>query len=229
MYYWLFKRVVYWFHYRVRKNKGRLKELLIKNNQTRWLDLGSGSTFKEGFFFADIMDESTVPDNMRGKYFRIDISNPLKPEDLAKLEKFDLIRMQHVFEHFTVEDGLVVLENCYHLLNPGGYLLITVPDLEIYAKRYVYKVPVDLWGFQGLAEQRFPVDAPPSFYFSIYAHLTLDSKHLWCYDKEGIMYQLRRSGRFSNSEKIGFLHPYFNFGFTHNRPFEEVCIIATKS
>ena len=226
--YSLYKRLVYWYHYRIRKNQNRLKELLIKNNQTRWLDMGSGVKFSDGFFFADIVDEPAVPESMRSKYFKIDISKPLTAEELNKTGKFDLIRMQHVLEHFTIEDSLLVLENCYNLLNPGGYLLITVPDLEIYAGLYTRKVPVDLWGFQGLAEQRFPVDAPPSFYFSIYAHLTLDSKHLWCYDKDGVIYQLNRSGRFSNIEKIGFLHKFFNFGFTHNRPFFEVCVLASK-
>jgi SAM-dependent methyltransferase len=228
LYYSVYRRFVYWYHYRIRKNKNPLKDLLIKNNQTRWLDLGSGVKFKEGFLFADIVEEDAVPENMTGKYFKLDVSKPLTGEDLNKTGKFDLIRMQHVFEHFTVEDGLVVLDNCYNLLNPGGYLLITVPDLEVYANFYTGKVPTDLWGFQGLAEQRFPLDAPPSFYFSIYAHLTLDSKHLWCYDKDGLFYQLGRSGKFSNIEKIGFFHRFCNLGFTHNRPFLEVCVLASK-
>lgn len=52
----------------------------------------------------------------------------LKKEDLLQIknEKFDLIIMSHVIEHFT--DPIKILNHCKHLLNKGGTLFLEVPD-----------------------------------------------------------------------------------------------------
>lgn len=47
-------------------------------------------------------------------------------EDLAGEDDFDVIHMNHVFEHLP--DPRQVLENCRRLLRPGGLLLIEVPQ-----------------------------------------------------------------------------------------------------
>ena len=68
---------------------------------------------------------------MKSKYFQLNISKPLETSNLKKLGKFNLIRMQHVLEHFTFEEADLVLNNCYLLLEKNGVLLISVPDLDI--------------------------------------------------------------------------------------------------
>ena len=229
IYYALFSRFVLSYHNRFRKNKNALKKLLIKNNQTRWLDLGSSTAFNEGFYFVDIIDEILIPEKMRSNYFKMDFTKPLQPGDLNKMGEFDFIRMQHVFEHFTPADGLVVLENCHKLLNPGGYILISVPDLEIFAKRYLRKSLTHSWYFSEWAKTHLAKDAPPSFYFSLFAHSIVNQKHLWCYDKEGLIYQIRKSGKFSDIQQIGLFDNLCHIGFTHNRPLEDLCILAKKT
>jgi len=47
-------------------------------------------------------------------------------ELLSNGQKFDLIFMQHVLEHFP--DPFAVLRNCYHLLEERGVILIMVPN-----------------------------------------------------------------------------------------------------
>lgn len=68
-------------------------------------------------------------------------------------EKYDVIAMYQSFEH--VQNPKLVLEKCYKLLNPGGVLLIEVPnlnsfDLKISKKRRVwsYDLPFHLSHFE---------------------------------------------------------------------------------
>jgi len=228
LYYKLFSRILYFYHHKYRKGRNALKEMLLKNNQKRWLDLGSSSGYSEGFYFADIMDASELPIEMQIKYFQIDIAKPLTQETSERMGKFDFIRMQHVFEHFTWEEGITVLENCYHLLNDKGYVLITVPDLRVFVRRYLRKSLHFDWPFTDWAKTRIPENAPQSFYFSIYTHSVLHQPHKWCYDKEGLFFQFERSGKFIIEKEVSIFNKFCNIPFTHNRPFEDLCLLARK-
>jgi hypothetical protein len=227
-YYKVFEKVFNIYHYRIKKNRNVLKEILIKNNQTRWLDLGSNLKYSKDFYFADILDVSDIPEEMRSKYFKVDVCKPLSNDNLERLGKFDLIRMQHVFEHFTMEDGLIALENSYKMLNSKGYLLISIPDLNIFVKRYRHKNLHSNWSFAEWARTRIPEDAPQCFYFSVFSHSVLYQPHLWCYDKEGLIYQLNKSGKFINIKRIRLFDNLCNIPFTHNRPLEDLCLLSQK-
>jgi predicted SAM-dependent methyltransferase len=229
-YYYKFKeRAILSYHTRFRKNKNPLKDLLIKNNQTRWIDIGSSISYNEGFYFIDIKEIEQIPVEMRSKYLKLNITIPLTDDHLNNLGRFDFIRMQHVFEHFTIEEGLVVLGNCYKLLNNNGYLLISVPDLKIFVKRYLNKSLDVNWPFADWARTRIPIDSPQSFYFSIYTHSVLHEKHLWCYDEAGLKYELQRSGKFKSVQRISLFNNLACIPFTHNRPLEDLCVLAQKT
>src|SRR5688572_9658543 len=105
-----------------------LKEKLIAQGKTRWLDVGCGPHLDSSFGVVDLLPHDEIDERSRSKYHRFDI---LSASDAAlkTLGKFDLIRMQHIFEHFTFEEGNQVLLNCSELLKKGGYVVITVPDL----------------------------------------------------------------------------------------------------
>lgn len=225
----LYARIVFSYHYRFRKGTPPLKDFLIKNNQTRWFDIGASVNYDPDFYFSDIKEPEELPEAMRAKYIKLDITKPLTTAQLNQLGQFDFIRMQHVFEHFTLEDGLVVLENCYKLLNSKGYLLITVPDLEIFIKRYRYNCLALDWPFTNWAHTRIPQGAPQSMYFSIYTHSVLHERHLWCYDKEGLAYQLTRSGKFKSIQRLSLFNPLASIPFSHNRPLEDLCMLAQKN
>ena len=72
------------------------------------------------FYFADLYPIDDCIGEMKSKYFQLNIAVPLTIEEKTKLGKFDLIRMQHVFEHFSYEQADIVLSNCYQLLNQNG-------------------------------------------------------------------------------------------------------------
>lgn len=40
----------------------------------------------------------------------------------------DAMLAEHVWEHMTIDDGLLAAKNCYDFLKPGGYIRCAVPD-----------------------------------------------------------------------------------------------------
>lgn len=228
-YYKLKFRLIYSFHYRIKKNKCLFEEELLKSKNGKWLDLGSSINHSnQNFHFADLYPIEECLEEMKNKYHQLDISKPLEKDVKSKLGKFDFIRMQHVFEHFTYEQASIVLDNCYELLEENGKLLISVPDLDIYLKRYFNGSLKHISSFGPWAHTRIKENSPQSDYFSIYAHSMLHEKHLWCYNQKGLIHKIISSGKFKNVKKIGLLNKLSGIPFTHNRPEEDLCVIATK-
>ncbi len=201
---------------------GGIREQLIREGKTRWLEIGCGGTFEEHFTYIDLFPEPVV--NRPGRYFRFDIVHP-PAQELSRLGTFDLVRMQHVFEHFTPEDGCQVLHNIAELLKPGGFLLISAPDLRKYISLYLSGT---ISNHLEWAHRRIRPGSPDSFYFSIFSHSMRFEKHEWCYDAEGIKFQLDEAGRFTDITELTLDHPMANIPFTHNRPKEDVVILARK-
>lgn len=204
-----------------------LREKLIKENKNKWLDVGCNKNFEEGFYYLDVWPIKNIPLKYRSKYFRVNILNASNKE-LKILGKFDLVRMQHVLEHFSYEEGLVVIKNIVKLLKNEGILLVTVPDLKINVNKYINKKYKKWKAFKWWAMKRILSNAPDSFYFSVFAYSLPITSHKWCYDYEGLEYLLKLSGFFRKIKKIDFTDSLASFPFTHNRPEEDVCIMAFK-
>ena len=189
--------------------------------KTRWLDVGNGGNFEKGFYYLDILSSK------KPRFFQKDILH-LEKADLVEMGRFDYVRMQHFFEHFTPEEGLIVLANAADLLSPGGIITISVPDLRIFVDSYLNKRFDNLPKFIWWANKRIPLKSPASFYFSVFAHSMPWEQHKWCYDYEGLEYQLQKTGLFVNIREIKVDDELACVPFTHNRPKEDVCIIASR-
>jgi len=227
--YYAFKiRFMHSYHYRYKSKKNTLSALLKRENRLRWLDMGSSVNYNDGFMFADIYPASEAKEEIKDRYFEFNATKQFTDAQLAPLGKFDFIRMQHVFEHFTLEDSQTVLKNCHRLMNDDAYLLITVPDLEVHIERYRRKCLDVSWIFPEWAHTRIEKGSPQSYYFSIFTHSVLYQSHLWCYDKEGLMYNLESSGLFKDIRCISVYDKLAEIPFTHNRPHEDLCVIARK-
>jgi len=204
-----------------------LKEILIQQNKTHWLDIGCGRNFEDGFLYLDALPKSLVNRKNRKKYFKINLFNPTT-QQLRLLGKFDLIRMQHVLEHFSFEEGVIVLRNVAKLLRKDGIILITVPDLKINLQKYSKKEYKNWEAFNWWAWKRIPKDSPESFYFSVFAYSLPITPHKWCYDYEGLKYTLNITHLFKDIKKIPLNNKLASVPFTHNRPEEDLCIMAKK-
>ncbi|MFI7067634.1 methyltransferase domain-containing protein [Kribbella sp. NPDC050124] len=205
-----------------------LSQVLTSAGQTRWLDVGCGADFSPGFEYLDVLPVGAVPEELRDRYHRADIAN-LTDHAVGDLGQFDLVRMQHTLEHFGFEDGLRVLQNCADLLRPGGLILISVPDLLRHIRTYLKDDYVNMPGFKEWAQARIPADAPPSAYFSVFTHSLTYEPHKWCYDFAGLAHQLGRSHRFTEISRLERTDPLAEVPFTHNRPEEDLCVLARRS
>lgn len=136
--------------------------------------------------------------------------------------------MQHVLEHFDFEDAVKVLKNASLLLSRGGLILLTVPDLKKNIKEYL-KGHYKKWPkFIKWAQKRIPKNAPLSFYFSIFTHSLPASRHFWCYDIEGLKYIINLTKKYCNIKILDIQNFQSSIPFTHNRPQEDLCILAVK-
>lgn len=102
-------------------SKKTLRERLLSEDKTSWIDIGCGGNFEDGFWYVDTFPVESIGIEYRDRYFKLDILN-CSESDLHTLGLFDLVRLQHTLEHFTYEEGRQVLVNCGKLLRAGGTL-----------------------------------------------------------------------------------------------------------
>lgn len=105
------------------------------------LHIGCGRHHLEGWINIDIRE-------IKGVDVVCDITQGLPFEE----ESVDLIFSEHVFEHFTLEEGQSLLQDWYRVLRPRGGIRIAVPGLEEIIDKYLSgdwrKDPwVKSWGY----------------------------------------------------------------------------------
>ena len=207
-----------------RLRRSGLRERLLANGQTKWLDIGS-QRFDDGFVCLDVEDlQENAP---RERFIHADILR-LTGEDIAALGTFDLVRMQHFLEHFDFAAGQMVLKTAARLLRPGGYLLVSVPDLRKHLVGYVSAYRVLMSSYPQFAHGGgVPADAPPSLIFSAFTHQF--GRHKCCYDRAGLLYAVRSAGGFVDVRILSLWDRLAGIPFTHNRPRQDVCLLARRS
>lgn len=93
--------------------------------------------------------------------------NVLIEEDFRKIadkNSIDAMLAEHVWEHMTIEEGIIAAKNCYEYLKPGGYIRCAVPDVNFRSEVYQNMVQV---GGPG------PVDHPAYTHRIVYDYKTL--------------------------------------------------------
>jgi predicted SAM-dependent methyltransferase len=228
-YYPLRLRAIYSYHLRYKNKKNGFGEWLKSQGKTRWLDMGASGSFSDGFLFSDLYPIEEAPEKLKDKYHQFDATIEHSDQKFAEMGKFDLIRMQHVLEHLPIEALPKAFENFHKLLNNEGWLLISVPDLRLIAKMYLRGALDTPSAFSEWAETRIAKGSPQSFYFSIFSHSVPYQAHHWCFDEEGMKYAIEKSGLFKNIKALGPFDKLADVPFTHNRPGEDLCIIAQKA
>lgn len=76
--------------------------------------IGAGNTYFDGW-----------------KSTQINELNVINKDDFEKVlqgEKAEAYLAEHVWEHLTLEEGIIAAKNCYEYLLPGGYIRVAVPD-----------------------------------------------------------------------------------------------------
>lgn len=98
---------------------------------------------------------------------------------------FDGIFCEHVFEHFDLEHGLPLFQECLRILRPGGCIRIIVPDGEKIMRTY-FDDPADLVR-RRKSQTNCAMEAVNSYFRQRYEHQCL-------YDWPLLEHQLRQAG-----------------------------------
>lgn len=132
--------------------------------------------------------------NVTGKAFD---GSKLIPAEWA--ETFDGILASHCFEHWDCQDAAYVARQCNVLLKPGGILLVSVPDAEMF--RILYEQDDGTNAEELFGEPIFAGDGEKTFtnycLWNRYHKAILDETALWHY--------FRRAG-FNEVERLQFDH-----------------------
>jgi predicted SAM-dependent methyltransferase len=92
----------------------------------RYLNLGCGSRFHPDWINLDI--KSSVKEVK---------AHNLKNGIPYATSTIDVIYHSHLLEHFSRDEALILLRECYRVLKPDGIIRVVVPDLEQIALTYL--------------------------------------------------------------------------------------------
>ena len=118
-------------HNDLRKIKNYLKrnhsavQQYLQSHSVRKLQIGSGSNHIPGWLATDIKPRSGV----------VAYLDAAKPFPMAE-GTFDYVSSEHMIEHISWQEGLLMLRECLRVLKPGGVLRIATPDLAVLVGLY---------------------------------------------------------------------------------------------
>ena len=91
----------------------RLKRAVNKTTPLN-IVIGAAGVIEDGWIPTDIEYLNLLNTDHCDKYF--------------KKNSIEAILAEHVWEHFSQQDGLIAARNCYDYLKSGGYVRAAVPD-----------------------------------------------------------------------------------------------------
>jgi predicted SAM-dependent methyltransferase len=172
--------------------------------------LGCGPVHLEGWLNVDI-NRAVRPDvrvNLRFGF-------PAPPSSVA------FIFSEHVFEHFTLEDGLQLFADCRSALMPGAVMRIAMPDLRYVVDRYLGDWKQQAW-LQEPAYQT--IDSPARM-----LNFSLRSwEHLYLYDLAELTLRLNEAGFTAVEPQEPGQSPHPELRGLERRPDSLLVVEATK-
>ena len=135
---------------RQRSKYDRAVAWITKQNIKSVLDVGCGT----GRFLSMLpegINKLGIDSNEASLSVARSLGVPVQRTEIIPTDKkFDLISLWGVFEH--VKDPIELAKRCYSALNPGGYLLICVPNLDSFVVHTLWEkcstfCPQHLWYF----------------------------------------------------------------------------------
>jgi predicted SAM-dependent methyltransferase len=177
--------------FEVRSSLGRrfAKRLKVNPIKANYLDLGAADTPGGNFVPIDFFGRKGI--------YGADLRYPLLIDDAC----IDGIFSEHTFEHLTFPEGTRLMAECCRVLKPGGRMRIIVPDVSIFAKRYVDR---DVAWFQEWEEHVLrPRGRRMYTMMQAISFVTQEYGHRSAWDFESLQAALSAAG-FVNIEQLGF-------------------------
>ena len=146
---------------------------------------------------------------------------------------FDAVYSSHVFEHFSIDDGLHVLRESHRVLKPGGRIRFLLPTVEHEVARYLAlketREPLAATRF-AQALHIFSSPPPGPHWYRLFFRLYDKNIHKMLYDAESLQHYFADSG-FVKVRCAQFLDssvPYIDEVELENRFEGAVCVEAER-
>jgi predicted SAM-dependent methyltransferase len=157
----------------------------FRDNQIRKLHIGCGSNVLDTWLNSDFSPQTPG-------IVHLDATQRFPFEDC----QFDFVFSEHMIEHISFSQGLVMLSECYRVLKERGKIRISTPDLcfllELYkADKSDFQKEYIRW-----STETFIPDAPYDDAIFVINNFVRDWDHLFIYDENTMQYALRKA-RFS--------------------------------
>jgi predicted SAM-dependent methyltransferase len=121
---------------------------------------------------------------------------------------FGAIYASHFLEHLHFEEARHLLRECFRVLQPGGFLRLVVPDLQLLVREYLEELDG-----QGLApdcaadrlcrrlDMRAPQQGRGHLLYRVYSSVKDFHTHKWMYDGESLGRRMLEAGFVSVSRR----------------------------
>jgi len=144
------------------------------------LDLGCGSSKRDGFFGIDLDPKANL---------QWDIRNGIPFSDCTVAE----IRSDHLFEHLDLDVVVSTFKECHRVLIPGGIFDFTVPHIDPYIEAYLKN------DFKFLKEEIYDIpNGKEDYYntcFDLLSWLLLrEGEHKSLFDRQSLHAKLELAG-----------------------------------
>ncbi|MFO1390202.1 class I SAM-dependent methyltransferase [Cellvibrio sp.] len=159
-------------------------------NKSHWekfekLEIGSGPKKRDGWLTLDYCEGADV---------FWDLNKKLPFPDNC----FNEIYSSHVLEHFKYPQLIALLCELHRVLKPGGKMLISVPDINLYISSYLNNSNINLLRYKPAIISECRIDILNYiFYMDGHHHIMLDAENLSLFTK---------MAGFNNFEKRPFNH-----------------------
>jgi predicted SAM-dependent methyltransferase len=99
----------------------------LASTQFKILNLGGGNVLFDRWLTADVVPRADV---------HMSVTKPLP----VPSESVDVVYSEEVIEHVSLEQGKTMLQECFRILKPGGWLRLTTPSLDYFARKALESV-----------------------------------------------------------------------------------------
>jgi predicted SAM-dependent methyltransferase len=148
-------------------NRRKLDQRLKQAASPVYLNLGSGP---RGIDAPNWINVDGYPD--RNVHYCLDLNRSLPFSN----DTFDGIFCEHVLEHFNLEQGRLLLQECLRILRPGGCVRLIVPDGARILRSYC-DAPEELLQHREV-ESGVAMEAVNSYFRQRYEHQCIYDKQL---------------------------------------------------
>ena len=158
-------------------------QFYLKNNNIKKLHVGAGNNVKLGWLNTDFNPTTS-------KVVHLDAKKLFPFENNV----FDYIFIEHMIEHITYEQGLHMLSESYRVLDSGGKIRISTPNLDFLMD--LYKEPKSKLQHDYIqwATQKFVKAAPFADSVFVINNFVRDWGHLFIYNEKILRSSLERAG-----------------------------------